>query len=163
MDRVFSTAAESRTSGAYAPWQESPGEILQQLYALSEQACAAAERETLRARGLDMRAWLVLRSIGELKSATQRQIAAATGLDKVAVNRAASWLKDNGLADSFPNARDGRSHLLELSLTGQQTLYSCACEIAALENELLTGLSETESWVLAKALKHLHRSLAYRF
>jgi DNA-binding MarR family transcriptional regulator len=163
VDHGMATAEALSTPSAYAPRQHSPGNILQQLYALSEQACGAAEREVLRARNLDMRAWLVLRSIGELGSATQRQIAAATGLDKVAVNRAASWLKEQGLAASLPNARDGRSHFLELSLAGEQTLACCAREIAALESELLAGLSETETWDLAKLLRHLHHSLAYRF
>jgi DNA-binding MarR family transcriptional regulator len=148
---------------AHVPSQDAPGGLLQQLYTLFEAARGAAEREVLRSHNLDMRAWLVLRSIGKFESATQRQIAAATALDKVAVNRAASWLKELGLALSLPNTRDGRSHLLELSFAGEQTLACCAREIAALESDLLDGLSEIECRELVQRLKHLQRSLAYRF
>lgn len=141
--------------------QGPPGEILQQLYALSDQACTRAERQVLRAHRLDMRAWMVLKAIGQLETATQREIASATALDKVAVNRATSWLKNHGLVNTFPNSLDGRSHLLELSFAGQRTLAECMREIEELEKELLTGLSENEHWELTKLLKHLRRSLAF--
>ncbi|HTM96060.1 MAG TPA: MarR family transcriptional regulator [Croceibacterium sp.] len=148
---------------AHVPSQDAPGGLLQQLYTLFEAARGAAERDVLRSYKLDMRAWLVLRAIGKFESATQRQIAAATGLDKVAVNRAASSLKELRLTEALPNARDGRSHLLELSFAGEQTLASCAHDIATLESDLLDGLGEIECRDLVRLLKHLERSLAYRF
>jgi len=163
MDRVAPTARPLGAPLAHVPAQDAPGSLLQQLYTLFEAARAAAERDVLRSHNLDMRAWLVLRAIGKFGSATQRQIAAATGLDKVAVNRAASALKELRLTEALPNTRDGRSHLLELSFAGEQTLASCAHEIAAFESDLLDGLSEIECRDLVQRLKHLQRSLAYRF
>lgn len=161
MGRILTMASDLHGTSPGGPRQGPAGDILQQLYALSDQACTRAERQVLRAHRLDMRAWMVLKAIGQLETATQREIASVTALDKVAVNRATSWLKTHGLVNTFPNSLDGRSHLLELSFAGQRTLAECTREIAELEKELLTGLTETEHWELAKLLKHLRRSLAF--
>jgi DNA-binding MarR family transcriptional regulator len=139
-----------------------PGELLQQLYSLTEGLCTMAEREVLRAYQLDMRDWLVLRALATLEQATQRRIAAATDLDKVAVNRAAAWLKQRGLVTVAPNADDGRSHILELSPEGAELLTACMREVAALEADVLFGLAEGDGVELSRLLRHLQRSIAHR-
>lgn len=139
-----------------AGWHASPGTILQQIHTLSERARMTAEREILRAHKLDMRAWLVLRALNELKCATQRQIVAATDLDKVAVNRAASCLKELGLVWSLPNSQDGRSHFLELSPAGEEVLADCGDAIAQLESDILAGLGENEGWQFLESLQKLY-------
>jgi DNA-binding MarR family transcriptional regulator len=139
-----------------------PGELLQQLYGLSERLRMTAEREVLRVYQLDMRDWLVLRTLDGLEGATQRRIAAATDLDKVAVNRAAAWLKQRGLITSVPNARDGRSHFLALSPKGADLLARCLREVAALEADVMFGLVEDDGTELSRLLEHLQRALARR-
>jgi DNA-binding MarR family transcriptional regulator len=142
--------------------EAAPGAILQQIYVLSEQARAAAERDVLRAHQLDMRVWLVLRTLDQLQCATQREIAVASELDKVAVNRAASWLKGRNLVTALQNTQDGRSHLLKLSPEGIELLASCERAVADLESEMMAGLTEGEGWQAVKMLQHLHRSLLFR-
>lgn len=73
-----------------------------------------------RARfGLKITEWRVMAVLGDARAATQRQLAEATLMDKVAVNRACKVLEDRGLIARQPNASDGRSHLLELTGEGR--------------------------------------------
>jgi DNA-binding MarR family transcriptional regulator len=55
--------------------------------------------------------------LGDAGPLTQRELTAATLMDKVAVNRACRTLEDRGLVMREPNASDGRSH--HLGLTGE--------------------------------------------
>lgn len=68
--------------------------------------------------GLKIPEWRVMAVLGDAGAATQRELVAATRMDKVAVNRACKALEDRGLAARKPNARDGRSHHLELTGSG---------------------------------------------
>lgn len=162
IDRAEALARLERPNAAASGPYGVAGSWLRQLYTLSEMTCAMIAREVLKPRQLDIRDWLVLRTLAEQKSLTQQRIAAVTSLDKVAVNRAASWLKQRGLVASSPNAADGRSHLLELTPDGEATAAACADEIGALEREMLRGLADDETWELARSLKHLHQSIAHR-
>lgn len=72
-----------------------------------------------RARyGLKIPEWRVMAVLGDAGAKTQRELVAATRMDKVAVNRACKVLEERGLASRSPNARDGRSHHLELTASG---------------------------------------------
>ncbi len=66
--------------------------------------------------------WRVMAVLGEVASATQRDLGAATAMDKVTVNRASKALEDRGLIGRAPNAADGRSHHLALTGDGPRTL-----------------------------------------
>src|SRR5688572_33286511 len=69
-----------------------------------------------RARfGLKVPEWRVMAVLGDVGSQTQRELVGATRMDKVAVNRACKMLEERGLVSRSPNARDGRSHHLELT------------------------------------------------
>jgi DNA-binding MarR family transcriptional regulator len=143
-------------------WHVSPGTVLQKIHNLSEQARMIAEREALRVHKIDMRAWLVLKALDEQKYSTQRQIVAATGMDKVAVNRAASLLKERNLVLSLPNTLDGRSHYLELSHEGERVFAQCTKAIGHLEDHMLSGLTRGEGWQLLQHLEQVQQALAQR-
>lgn len=68
--------------------------------------------------GLKIPEWRVMAVLGDAGALTQRQLVGATRMDKVAVNRACKVLEERGLAARHPNARDGRSHHLELTASG---------------------------------------------
>ena len=57
--------------------------------------------------------------LGDIGAVTQRHLTEATLMDKVAVNRACKVLEERGLVERQPNARDGRSHLLDLTSEGK--------------------------------------------
>ncbi|WP_374283203.1 MarR family winged helix-turn-helix transcriptional regulator [Novosphingobium sp.] len=70
--------------------------------------------------GLKIPEWRVMAVLGDAGALTQRRLVSSTRMDKVAVNRACKALEERGLVQRSPNARDGRSHHLELTSAGRQ-------------------------------------------
>ena len=64
--------------------------------------------------------WRVMAVLGDAGAMTQRELTAATLMDKVAVNRACKELARRTLVRRKPNANDGRSHHLELTEVGRE-------------------------------------------
>jgi DNA-binding MarR family transcriptional regulator len=101
--------------------------------------------------------WRVMAVLGEIASATQRDLCAATAMDKVTVNRASKALEGRGLIGRAPNAADGRSHHLALTDTGRE-LYEQIVPLAlSVEAELL---SSEEARALEAMLEKLRRRVA---
>jgi DNA-binding MarR family transcriptional regulator len=73
--------------------------------------------------GLKIPEWRVMAVLGDVGEATQRELVAATRMDKVAVNRATKALGERALIQRAPNISDGRSHHLALT-TGGKALYA---------------------------------------
>ena len=68
--------------------------------------------------GLKISEWRIMAVLGDAGALTQRQLVAATLMDKVAVNRACKVLGGRELIARIPNASDGRSHHLQLTPDG---------------------------------------------
>lgn len=101
--------------------------------------------------------WRLMAVLGEVASATQRELVAATAMDKVTVNRASKALEDRSLIARAPNAADGRSHHLALTDTGRE-LYEQIVPLAlSVEAELVNSI---ESKVLEAMLKQLRARVA---
>ena len=84
--------------------------------------------------------WRLMAVLGEVSSATQRELVAATAMDKVTVNRASKALEDRFLIGRAPNAADGRSHHLALTDTGRE-LYEQIVPLAlSVEAELVNSI-----------------------
>lgn len=135
------------------------GLMLHRLCALSHRMRAIAMKEILSHHGLDLRDWMVLAALEELGWGTQREITKASNLDKVAVNRAAARLKERELIVSRPNERDGRSHHLELSALGRETLAGCSAALATFESKLLAQFDETENDQMNRYIDRLMSSI----
>jgi DNA-binding MarR family transcriptional regulator len=104
--------------------------------------------------------WRLMAVLGERASATQRELVAATAMDKVTVNRASKALEDRGLIGRAPNAADGRSHHLALTATGRE-LYEQIVPLAlSVEAELEKILGSGEAKALEKMLAQLRARVA---
>lgn len=104
--------------------------------------------------------WRLMAVLGEVSSATQRELVAATAMDKVTVNRASKALEDRGLIGRAPNAADGRSHHLALTETGRE-LYEQIVPLAlSVEAELETILGSGEAKALETMLAQLRAKVA---
>lgn len=104
--------------------------------------------------------WRLMAVLGEVSSATQRELVAATAMDKVTVNRASKALEDRGLIGRAPNAADGRSHHLALTDTGRE-LYDQIVPLAlSVEAELETILGSGEAKALETMLAQLRARVA---
>ena len=88
--------------------------------------------------------WRIMAVLGDSGPHSQRELCRLTLMDKVPVNRACKVLEDRGLAARSPNERDGRSHLLDLTIEGR-AVHSRIMPLAeAIEQELFAVLNEDE-------------------
>jgi DNA-binding MarR family transcriptional regulator len=105
--------------------------------------------------GLKIPEWRVMAVLGERTSVTQRDLVAATAMDKVTVNRASKALVERGLLGRAPNETDGRSHHLALTAVGRE-LYDQIVPLAlSVEAELEKALDAEEVAVLARIMDRL--------
>ena len=105
--------------------------------------------------GLKIPEWRVMAVLGENAALTQRELAQATAMDKVMVNRASKALVDRGLIGRAPNEADGRSHHLQLSETGRDLYEQIVPLAVAIEGELESALSTDEARQLTEILSKL--------
>ena len=99
--------------------------------------------------------WRLMVVLGEVASATQRQLVSATAMDKVTVNRASKALEERGLIGRAPNAADGRSHHLALTKTGRELYDQIVPKALSIEAELATILGSGEAKALQAMLAQL--------
>ena len=94
--------------------------------------------------GLKIPEWRVMAVLGDSGARTQRELVHPTRMDKVAVNRACKVLEERALVQRSPNARDGRSHHLELTEAGQEMHSRIMPHALEMEARILAPLSEAE-------------------
>lgn len=95
-------------------------DFLPYLLSVTSNAVSDSIADEYRARfGLKIPEWRVMAVLGDSGAHTQRELVNATRMDKVAVNRACKVLEERGLVARSPNARDARSHHLELTASGR--------------------------------------------
>lgn len=114
--------------------------------------------------GLKILEWRVMAVLGDAAARgqpmTQSALTRATLMDKVAVNRACKVLEDRGLIVRAPNARDGRSHLLELTADGCAIHAEVMPLAQATESELFAGFSDEEELQLRELLRRMRERAA---
>ncbi|ANY21322.1 Multidrug resistance operon repressor [Tsuneonella dongtanensis] len=130
-------------------------DFLPYLLSVTSNAVSSRVAEAYRARfGLRIAEWRVMAVLGDAGALTQRELTAATLMDKVAVNRACKELEDRGLAARTANEKDGRSHHLELTAEGREMharIMPLAVEIEArLFEDLSTEERDTFRSLLAR-------------
>jgi DNA-binding MarR family transcriptional regulator len=109
-----------------------------------------------RARfGLKIPEWRVMAVLGDKGGLTQRELVGETLMDKVAVNRACKVLEERGLLARRPNARDGRSHHLELTAEGRRMFEEIMPLALGMEKRLFAALSADETRALKATLGKL--------
>lgn len=99
--------------------------------------------------------WRVMALLGEAEVATQRELVAATAMDKVTVNRACKTLEERALVSRVPNTSDGRSHHLALTDAGRSLYKQIVPEALQLEAELEKILGSGEAKKLEAMLAQL--------
>jgi DNA-binding MarR family transcriptional regulator len=110
--------------------------------------------------GLKIPEWRVMAVLGERATATQRELCAATAMDKVTVNRASKELVERGLVERAPNATDGRSHHLALTTVGRE-LYAQIVPLAlSVEADIEAILGSEEAKALEAMLAKLRARAA---
>lgn len=108
--------------------------------------------------GLKIPEWRVMAVLGDSGPRTQRDLVYATRMDKVAVNRACKVLEDRALVQRSPNARDGRSHHLELTSAGLEMHSRIMPHALEMEARILAPLSEAERKQFVSLLARIEAS-----
>lgn len=117
-------------------------DFLPYLLSVTSNAVSGRVADAYRAQfGLGIAEWRVMAVLGDAGALTQRALTSATLMDKVAVNRACKGLEDRGLASRTANARDGRSHHLELTAEGRAMHGRIMPLALAIEARLFEGFS----------------------
>ena len=96
--------------------------------------------------------WRIMAVLGDGGALTQRDLSQLTLMDKVPVNRACKRLEDRGLVQRSPNAKDGRSHMLELTAEGRAVHAGIMPLARKIEEELFDVLSIEEREALRDML-----------
>ncbi|MEO0680002.1 MAG: MarR family transcriptional regulator [Pseudomonadota bacterium] len=102
--------------------------------------------------GLSRDEWRVLTAIGKAEGEPTRAVAEMTGLDKVAISRAATALEDAGLIDRREDRDDRRIKILHLTRRGREILEAILEQMSARERFLLDGLDPLERSLLERIL-----------
>lgn len=120
-------------------------DFLPYLLSVTSNAVSARIAEAYRNRfELNIPEWRVMAVLGDAGALTQRELTAATLMDKVAVNRACKVLEKRGLVAREPNARDGRSHHLELTAEGRAMHGRIMPLALEMEHQLFEAFSAEE-------------------
>ena len=104
--------------------------------------------------------WRLMAVLGEVASATQRELVVATAMDKVTVNRASKALEERELIGRAPNMADGRSHHLALTTTGRELYDQIVPMPLSIEAQLATVLGSGEAKMLEAMLAKLRSQAA---
>ena len=96
--------------------------------------------------------WRIMAVLGDAGAATQRELAARTVMDKVAVNRACRALEERGLLERAPNATDGRSHHLALTAEGMAIYARIMPLTREMEQWLFAAFSDEERATFSRML-----------
>lgn len=108
--------------------------------------------------GLKIPEWRLMAVLGQGNAMTQRDLVAATLMDKVMVSRATATLVTRGLIGRAPSESDGRSHLLTLTGAGRSLYAEIAPVALAMERQILKGLSAKECALLSDLLARLRKA-----
>lgn len=111
-----------------------------------------AERPILARHGLGMWEYVVLSSLGQRPAGTQLALAEAIGYDKTRLIGLLDRLCSEGLIVREADPSDRRARIVSLTARGRERLTAARSEIHAMEDELLSGLSEGELLILNSAL-----------
>jgi DNA-binding MarR family transcriptional regulator len=137
-------------------------DFLPYLLSVTSNAVSDSIADEYRARfGLKIPEWRVMAVLGDSGAHTQRELVNATRMDKVAVNRACKVLEERGLIARSPNARDGRSHHLELTAAGHAVHGEIMPLALDMERRLFSTLSAPERRTFQKLLARIYEQATH--
>ena len=111
------------------------------LLARASHAVATAVAAALRAQGLSLRGYVVLRS-AEAQPLPQQSLAALTGLDKSTMVATVDELERSGLVERRPDPADRRVRLVTVTDAGRAAADLARTVVARTEHELLADLGD---------------------
>ncbi|MDR6126264.1 DNA-binding MarR family transcriptional regulator [Sphingomonas sp. SORGH_AS802] len=105
--------------------------------------------------GLSIPEWRLVTVVAETGGITQAAIGVRTRMDKVTVSRAAIALVERGLMARTPNPDDRRSHLLQLTSSGESLYAAVAPKAIELERRIFSAFRPEELAQFAAMLRRI--------
>jgi len=105
--------------------------------------------------GLTIPQWRLMAVLGDEGALTQQSLCGRTLMDKVTVMRAAQGLTRRRLVRRLPNARDGRSHRLDLSESGNALYWKVVPLAREYEAQLFAGMKAGDVAQLHQLLRRV--------
>lgn len=119
-------------------------------------AARLVERRLVKAlqneHGIALPEWLVLSALIEAGEGSVRDLGARTGLDAVAISRAATRLTDRKLLKKSENRQDRRLVVLKATKAGRDLAEDIGGRLGPLETEIFKGLGAPDRIRLASLL-----------
>ncbi|RPK32126.1 HTH-type transcriptional repressor NicR [Streptomyces sp. ADI93-02] len=118
--------------------------------------------EALRPLGIELRHFSVLIVLVDRGATVQRDLSAATGLDKAGIMRVVDDLEHRGLAARRPVPGDRRARAVEISPQGLDLFHAAHVAAEPLAEQLVADLETDEAEQLTDILTRLIRSAGNR-
>ncbi len=106
--------------------------------------------------GIGIAEWLVLAALVDADSVSVRDLGPVTGLDAVAISRAATRLSDRKLIGKKENRQDRRLIVMKPTKAGRGLIASIGGELQPLEMEIFKGLGAPDRIRLAQLMGAIH-------
>ena len=117
--------------------------------------------ERLASVGLSDATWAPLVHLHELGQAiSQRELAAAVGLDGSSLVRLLDLLVEQGLIDRRPHASDRRVKLVQLTAAGRRTVTLIRKRLGSIESELLCDMHPDDAQTMLRAFDSIETRIA---
>jgi MarR family transcriptional regulator, transcriptional regulator for hemolysin len=116
--------------------------------------------DALAAAGGSLPVWLVLISLKTQRSANQRQIAEAIGIQGATLTHHLNAMEADGLITRRRDATNRRVHVVELTQAGEALFQRLRAAAVAFDRQLCAGLSDEEVATLARVLDRLRDNVA---
>ncbi|GGB37159.1 hypothetical protein GCM10011316_06570 [Roseibium aquae] len=109
--------------------------------------------------GLTPSEWRTMAILGEHGRMPATEIVERSSMDKVSVSRSVKKMHDRGLLEKADHAQDGRSSLLFLSAAGRAAYRDIVPKVLAVEQKMLTGISEEEFRMFLSVMRKVRDNL----
>lgn len=116
--------------------------------------------DALAQAGGSLPVWLVLISVKSRQAASQRELAAAAGIQGATLTHHLNAMESAGLVTRRRDPENRRTHLVELTLAGDALFLRLRDAAMAFDQQLRTGLSDRDIGQLEQLLTRLRGNVA---
>ncbi|MFD9958148.1 MarR family winged helix-turn-helix transcriptional regulator [Amycolatopsis sp. NPDC058986] len=116
--------------------------------------------DALAAKGGSQPVWQILITLKTRKPTTQRDLAAAVGIQGATLTHHLNRMENDGLVTRRRDPGNRRVHLVALTDKGETTFHTLAAAAIAHDKQLRAGLSDREIATLAALLARLSGNIA---
>src|SRR5882724_6841456 len=124
-------------------------------------AISRAFDDALAAAGGTLPTWLVLISLKTRRLGTQRELAAAVGIQGATLTHHLNAMETDGLVTRRRDAANRRVHIVEITERGEAAFHRMRAAAVAFDRQLRAGVSHDDAATLGRLLARLRDNVAH--